>query len=158
MAHRFNPKTAGFSLIEVVVVVAILGIIATVALPSYSNYKTKSQREDGMGALQNFAQKMEQHFAEHNTYISAANGDPSSATNGVTAVASVFASEAPLEGSSKTYDLRVVAVSAGSFTLRAIPKNTQAGDGIIELNSAGNRFWDKNKDGDTADAGEDTWR
>jgi len=43
-------KNKGFTLIELMIVVAILGILATVALPSYQDYMKKSKRSDGIAA------------------------------------------------------------------------------------------------------------
>ena len=137
---------------------AIAAIIATIAIPSYLGHMDKTRRKDAQSALMGLAQAMERHYTEKNTYTSAANGDPSSDVNGVAPVSTVFPSEAPLDGSAKYYDLRITAASSAAFSLRAIPKNGQAGDGILEINSTGIRRWDKNHDGDTSDSGEDSWR
>jgi type IV pilus assembly protein PilE len=152
--HR---KNTGFSLIELLTVMAVLGIIATIAVPSYLGQMTNTRRKDGQSALMALAQAMERHYTEKNTYVSAANGDPTSNVNGVAPVSNVFASEAPVDSSAKYYDLRITAATSASFSLRAIPKNAQAGNGILELNSMGVRRWDKNGDGDTSDGGEDNW-
>lgn len=151
-----KSRNTGITLIELLIVVAIVGIIASIAVPAYSKNMEKTRRKDAMASLLALSQAMERHYTEKSTYVSAANGTPSTA-NGVPPVSSVFASEAPLDNQEKFYDLRITAVSSGAYTLRAIPKNGQAGDGIIELNSLGVRKWDKNKDGDTSDAGENSW-
>jgi type IV pilus assembly protein PilE len=157
MRRRCKTNQNGFSLIEMIIIVAVVAILGAIALPSYSDYTSKTRRKDAMGSLNGLAQAMERHFTENNTYVSAANGDPTTSTNGVPPVAAVFPSEAPLDGNDKYYDLRITAVSPGSFTLRAIPKNAQSGDGIIEMTSNGGKFWDSNNDGDVADAGENDW-
>ena len=148
----------GFTLIELLTTVAIVAIIATIAVPSYLNQMENTRRKDGQSALMGLAQAMERHFTEKSTYASAADGDPTSDVNGVAPVSSVYASEAPLDGARKFYDLRITAATSAAFTLRAIPKNGQAGDGIMELSSTGVRRWDKNGDGDTSDGGEDSWQ
>ncbi len=153
-----NRQNIGFSLIELLAVMAILGIIATIAIPSFLNQMNNTRRKDGQSALMALAQAMERHYTEKNTYASAANGDPTSNVNGVAPVSSVFASEAPVDSSAKYYDLRITAATSAAFSLRAIPKNAQAGNGILELNSMGVRRWDKNNDGDTSDGGEDRWQ
>jgi type IV pilus assembly protein PilE len=147
----------GFTLIELLTTVAIVAIIATIAVPSYLNQMENTRRKDGQSALMGLAQAMERHYTEKSTYASAADGDPTSDVNGVAPVSSVYASEAPLDGVRKYYDLRITAATSAAFTLRAIPKNGQAGDGIMELSSTGVRRWDKNGDGDTSDGGEDSW-
>ena len=153
-----KKKCTGFTIIELLVTVAIIAIIATIAVPSYLNHMDNTRRKDGQSALLGLAQAMERHYTEKNTYASAADGDPTSDVNGVPPVNTVFASEAPLDGAQKFYDLRITAASSSTFTLRAIPKNGQAGDGILELNSMGVKRWDKNHDGDTSDTGENSWQ
>ena len=150
-------KSAGVTLIELLTVMVIVAILAAIAIPSYSNHMGKTRRKDAQTALMGLAQAMERHYTEKNTYTSAANGDPTSDVNGVAPVDTVFKSEAPLDSTQKYYDLRITAATSAAFTLRAIPKNGQAGDGILELNSMGVQRWDKNGDGDTIDSGEDSW-
>ena len=61
----------------------------------------------------------------------------------------IFPSEAPLDGSRKTYDLRVVSATATAYELQAQPKSggVQASDGTLYLHSSGKREWDKNGGG-----------
>jgi type IV pilus assembly protein PilE len=153
--HR---KITGFSLLELLIALVIAAIITSIAVPSYINQIGKTRRKDAQSALMGLAQAMERHFTEKSTYASAANGDPTSDVNGVPPESNVYSSEAPLDGSNKYYDLRITAATSGAYTLRAIPKNGQAGDGILELSSTGVRRWDKNGDGDTIDSGENSWQ
>ena len=153
-----NRKNTGFSLIELLTVMAVVAIIASIAVPGYIGQMDKTRRKDAQSALMALANAMERHYTEKNTYASAADGDPTSDVNGVPPESNVFASEAPLDGSVKFYDLRITAATSAAFSLRAIPKNAQVGDGILELNSMGVRRWDKNKDGDTNDVGENSWQ
>ena len=153
-----NSKIAGFSLIELLTALAVVAIIATIAVPSYLGQMDKTRRKDGQSALMALAQAMERHYTEKNTYVSAADGDPSSGINGVPPESNVFASEAPLDSTAKYYDLRITAATSAAYSLRAIPKNAQAGNGILELNSMGVKRWDRNNDGDTSDSGEDRWQ
>ncbi len=150
-------KSAGMTLIELLIVIVVIALIAAIAIPSYSNQMSKTRRKDAQSALMGLAQAMERHYTEKNTYSSAADGDPTSDVNGVPPVNTVFESEAPLDNTQKFYDLRITAATSSTFSLRAIPKNGQAGDGILELNSTGVKRWDKNGDGDTTDSGEDSW-
>jgi type IV pilus assembly protein PilE len=58
----------GFTLIEFMVVVAIVGILAAIALPSYADYIRKSRRADGIAAIGNLALAQEKWRANHTTY------------------------------------------------------------------------------------------
>lgn len=148
-----NPckKQRGFSLIELMIVVVIISILATVAVPSYQASVRKSRRADAQGALIAFAATMERHFTLNNTYEDAAK-------DGNTGVPEIFATETPLDGADKFYNLTIEAANATTYTLRATPKNAQAGDGLMELTSIGVRRWDENHDEDTEDTGEQDWK
>ncbi|MCP3674722.1 MAG: prepilin-type N-terminal cleavage/methylation domain-containing protein, partial [Gammaproteobacteria bacterium] len=61
-------STAGFSLIEVMIVVAIVSILAAIAFPSYQESVAKAKRADAQGALVSLAGVMERFYTENNTY------------------------------------------------------------------------------------------
>jgi len=144
-------KTKGFTLIELMIVVAIIGILATIAYPSYQEQVKSSRRADAKGALAGLASAMERHSTANNTYLGAGT------TGGNTGAPTIFPDEAPLDGSTKFYDLTIQAASATTYTLRATPKNGQVGDGYLELLSTGQKRWDTNNNNSTADAGESDW-
>lgn len=143
---------AGFTLIELMVVVTIIGIIAAIAYPSYQGYVEKTRRGDAKGVLMQFASAMERHYTQNNTYKGAddGNGVPGAPPSGL------FPDEAPLDGNAKFYDLTIQDLQANSFVLRATPKNAQAGDGFLQLHSNGVREWDADNSGSIG-AGENTW-
>lgn len=58
----------GFTLIEVMIVVAILGLLATIALPAYNDYVRRGQLTDGTTALADFRVRMEQFYQDNRTY------------------------------------------------------------------------------------------
>jgi type IV pilus assembly protein PilE len=65
----------GFSLIELLVTVAIIGLLAVVAIPTYRSHLIKTQRSDGKTALMESAQRLERFFTNNNTYTGATVGN-----------------------------------------------------------------------------------
>jgi type IV pilus assembly protein PilE len=137
-------KTHGFTLIEMLITMAIIAIIASIAIPSYQESVRKSRRSDAQSALAGFANAMERHYTtNNNSYLGA--GAPN------TGAPTVFPTQSPLDGASKYYNLTisVAAADGNSYTLRATPiaPGPQAGDGILELDNTGARRWDEDDNG-----------
>ena len=59
----------GFTLIELMIVVAIIGIIAAIGYPSYQNSVRESRRTDAYAALTAIAAQQERYFSDNNTYV-----------------------------------------------------------------------------------------
>lgn len=154
-----RSQARGFTLIELMIVVAVIGIIAAFAYPSYVEQVESTRRGDAQGALMSFANAMERYYTQQGTYLGADGASPGAAINTTLTApaAAVFPSEAPLEGTPKTYDLRIYDLQANSYVLRAVPKGPQAGDGYLELSSTGARGWDKDASGGALASGEQTW-
>jgi len=58
----------GFTLIELMIVIAIVGLIAAIAIPSYNNMVIKSRRGDAKTSLAEISQLQESYYADHNGY------------------------------------------------------------------------------------------
>jgi len=102
----------GVTLIELLITIAIVGILGAVAYPSYTNYVTKSNRSEAQRELLRVANKMEQFFVDNRTYTSDMKllglpGDP-------------YITE------SKKYSIDASAQTRATFTLTATAKGTQA--------------------------------
>lgn len=145
-----SKRNRGFTLIELMVVVAVVGILAAIAYPAYTSNAKKTRRADAQAALTGLAGALERHYTENNTYTGAAQV-------GNTGSPAIFSTEAPVDGATKYYDLTIHSASTTAFEVRAVPKNGQAGDGFLSLNSVGVRGWDANNNG-TIDAGENVWK
>ena len=125
---KFQKNSNGFTLIEVMIVVAILGILAAVALPSYNSYIERGHRSSAKAALLEAAQFMERYRTTNFNYVDATDAAPA-----LPAVVST----APREGVKK-YDIAVSAADKTSFTLTATPAGwTDATCGNLTLNNLG---------------------
>lgn len=78
--HSFVPSQRGFTLIEVIVVVLILGILAAVAIPNYTEYIQRGRRADAKTALLQVAQWQERRRTETNSYATTTGQLPGLAT------------------------------------------------------------------------------
>ncbi|MGN7612948.1 type IV pilin protein [Magnetococcales bacterium HHB-1] len=150
-----SPKRAhllGFTLIELMIVVAIIGILATIAYPSYTAYIDRTRRTDAQTALLGFAHAMERHYTANNTYEGAATDDAD------TGSPSIYATQAPVDSTTKYYNLTIEEASNSGFLLRATPIDTESGSiaGFLELDHTGSRWWDANENS-TIDSDENSW-
>ena len=66
-------RNRGFTLIEVLIVVVIIGILSAIAIPNYSEYVTRSRVPEATSGLVNLRVKMEQLFQDCRSYVASAN-------------------------------------------------------------------------------------
>ena len=69
--HKNRNRHAGFTLIEVMVVVAIIGILSAIAIPLYSDYVRRARVSEALGLLAGMRPRMEQFFQDNRTYANA---------------------------------------------------------------------------------------
>ena len=139
----------GISLIELMIVVAIVGILGGLAYPSYMDSITDARRTDAQAVLMEAAQYMERFYTENNR-----NDED---TGGTAVALPAQLAESPKDSGAKFYDLSVQASTRSTYTLRATPKNGQAGDGFLEITNTFVKAWDSNNNSSLTDA-ERTWR
>ena len=130
---KMQKKSNGFTLIELMITVAIVGILASIAYPSYQGSVMKSRRADATGALLGLANAMERHFTETNSYLGAAD---------INGVPTIFSATSPVDGGTAYYNLTIdPATTASSYTLNAVPDpaNAQINDkcGTLTLTNTG---------------------
>lgn len=125
-------KMKGMTLIELMIVIAVLGIIVAIGYPSYQDQVRKTRRAEGIGELLELADRMERHYADLGTYDQADGSDMTAAA--------IFRS-------TTTNGYYTLSVDAGtnnvSYTVRATPtsKGNQNKDkcNTFIINSLGNK-------------------
>lgn len=122
---QYPTRRSGFTLIELMIVCAIVGIIAAVAYPSYTRYVVKGNRAAAQAHLIDLAQRQQQFFADSRTYADTV------AELNMTTPADV----------SRHYTLAVTSSDGPppSFTITATPVagGAQAADGALSIDSTG---------------------
>jgi len=111
-------KAAGFTLIEVMITVAIVGILATIAVPSYNEYIRRGQLPEAFTNLSDYRVKLEQYYQDHRNYGTAvcADGAPVPAwSNFAPAGAQRFTFQCVLSNGGQGYTLTAIG-SSGQAT------------------------------------------
>jgi len=86
-------KEKGFSLMELMIVVAIVGILAAIAYPSYQNYVLRTGRSDGQAKMMEIIQAQERFYSQNQTYTTNLGAGAGGLAYGVAANAAVPSAE-----------------------------------------------------------------
>ena len=134
-SSRVLSKHQGFTLIEIMVVVAIIAVLAAVAYPSYERYIVKTKRTDMMSEMQNIASEIESRKLAQGSYRAISAG-----------IKDEFAIEYPRQGD-KLYDVTINPIPltppdntlTDKWNVTATPKpnSKMTNDGILTLNYQG---------------------
>lgn len=123
---KITSKKKGFTLIEVMMVVAIIAIIVAIALPNYREYVLRSNRAVGKGELLQVASRQEQYFLNNRSYTNLMTD------LGYTANYYVDSEGQPATAASSIYQITITEPTSNTrettYTLSAVPQNGQTDD------------------------------
>jgi type IV pilus assembly protein PilE len=117
---NINKKVAGFTLIELMITVAIVGILAAVALPSYNEYIRRGKRAEARAEVLRADGWMERYFTENNRYSN-------NVANNANSVFATRFGTVPASGTAN-YTVTLNAVTATTYTITAAPTGSMTGD------------------------------
>lgn len=147
-SYRYRKPSEGFTLIELMITVVIIGILASIALPSYSSYIARARRADARTQLTQAAQFMQRFYSANDSYST------DRASNSVLTAMPSNLKQSPADSTAGTaiYQLNTsiaaagnyaLTVTAGSYTLTMAPisGSPAANDkcGMLTLTSIGVR-------------------
>lgn len=120
-----NKNAAGFTLLELMISIAIVAILTAIALPSYRSFVQRGTRAAAQAQMMDIANREQQYLLANRAYATKTQLE----SNGFSL---------PSDVSSKyTYDITVGSTGAPSYTITFTPTGAQASDGALSLNSEG---------------------
>ena len=152
MSNYSLRRPAGFTLIEVMIVVAIVAILSAIAFPSYQESVRKSKRADARSQLLEVAQYMQRFYSQNDRFDQANDATGTAVT--IPAALATVPRGAAAGTQDYTIQFQANTLTARSFTLEAVPRagGSMAGDkcGTYRINNVGRRTVDGAASGLTA--------
>lgn len=143
-------RSGGFSLIELMIAVVIVGILAAIAVPSYQSHTIKASRAAAQTELLELASLQEKIYLNSNAYTPNVTGsyNGSAAANNTAAIGGLSRPASTTAGCGLTADSKYtlclnITAPSQTYTITAAPVSgqSQAGDGSITISENGQRLW-----------------
>jgi type IV pilus assembly protein PilE len=145
-----HMRFSGFTLIELMIVVVIIGVLAAIAYPSYTKFTIQSRRSDAQIALTQAAALQEKYYSDCSYYAQSLGGAKSCGTGvgngtlGYTTTSLGGYYTLTMAGGLITPTAACVAGNyACGYIITATPTGVQAGNGNLRIDSLGTKRWDK---------------
>jgi len=130
-----KSRIRGFTLIEMMIVVAIVGVLAAIAYPSYQEYQKRARRSAAETFMLDLANRQQQYFLDQRSYA----GATTCTTAGLTTLNVTLPTEV-----AAFYDVCIMqgAGPPPTFTIRSTPKagTMMAGDGVLTIDQSGTKL------------------
>lgn len=139
-------KATGFTLIELMIVVAIIAILAAVAYPSYQSYVIRNNRIETQSIMLEIAQKLQSYKLANGDY---GRGDRTAAfAENPLINPSIYGQTVSPRSGTALYDLTITDSPRATWLLTATPTmaGRQQGNGAVTLDQAGVQCWYKDQD------------
>jgi len=135
---------AGFSLIELMIAVAVIAILAAVAVPSYTRHVTKTKRVAAQACLSEYANYMERYYTTNLRYDQDTSATPvPNPLSGTSPTLTLDCASAQRTGADYRYALPAASLKASRYSLTATPQGAQAtrdaACGMLSLDQTGAR-------------------
>ena len=154
-------RQRGFTLIEVMITVAIVAILAAIAFPSYQDSMRKSRRADSKNALTQAVANMERFYAQNNGYCIAASCATMTTCNSTPVICPGACSAGVCTSTERNYTIAFgAAPTLTTFTIEATPVTggPQVVDGKMNINQTNLKFHDMNNNGAYSTTTENYWK